>query len=176
MVSLHEAPDLTPLVVRWYVEHWAPYYGPAGPGDAEADLRATLGIRGSGSGLPVCLVALDAEGQAVGSVSLRAASISHPELSPWVTGAVVPASHRGAGIGERLLIAAEQAAAEQAAAAAEAGIDTLYVAVGGPEADQPADLLERRGWRRFDAADSLRGRVDVYALPIAPGAVQSGSR
>ena len=48
---LLEVPEALPVLARWFVEEWGPYYGPEGPGDAEADLRAAshrdqLPIRG----------------------------------------------------------------------------------------------------------------------------------
>ena len=54
IVHLVDAPQAAPTLARWFVEAWAPYYGPGGPGDAEGDLAA---CRGRGA-LPICLVVL----------------------------------------------------------------------------------------------------------------------
>ncbi len=38
---LGDVPSALPLLARWFTEEWEPYYGPAGPGNAEADLKAS---------------------------------------------------------------------------------------------------------------------------------------
>ena len=68
------------MLERWLLEEWEPYYGPDGPGDAEADLRAAR-VRDA---LPICLVAVDSDDRPLGTIALREASVdSHRHLSPW---------------------------------------------------------------------------------------------
>ena len=101
---LLEVPEALPVLTRWFVEEWGPYYGPEGPGDAEADLRAA----NQRDQLPICLVALDAAGGVTGTVALRAESIaSHRHLTPWLAALLVAPEHRRRGIGTALIAAIE---------------------------------------------------------------------
>lgn len=147
---LFEAPEALPLLARWFVEEWGPYYGPEGPGDAEADLRAA---NDSGR-LPICLVAFDASGGVTGTIALRAESIvSHRHLTPWLAALLVAPEHRRRGIGSALIEAIEDQARRL-------GHERLYVGT------DEAGLVERRGWRTIDKGSTLRGTTRIYALEL----------
>jgi predicted N-acetyltransferase YhbS len=147
---LLEVPEVLPVLVRWFVEEWGPYYGPEGPGDAEADLRAAR----HRDQLPICLVALDAAGDVTGTVALRVESIvSHRHLTPWLAALLVAPEHRRRGIGSALVAAIE-------GEARRLGHKRLYVGT------DESRFVERRGWRAFDQGSTLRGTTKVYALEL----------
>jgi GNAT superfamily N-acetyltransferase len=90
--------------------------------------------------LPVGFVALDAQGQVIGGLSLR--QVEHEELSdrgPWLEGVIVRADHRGQGIGRDILTAME-------AWSMRHGITQLWVCNEGPA----VGFYERCGWARVE--------------------------
>ena len=103
---LAEVPEALPALVRWFVEEWAPYYCLDGHGDAEADLKSAS----DRDQLPICLVALDREGQLLGTIALKKESVSHHHLSPWLAAFLVASEQRGRGIGSALIVALEHEA------------------------------------------------------------------
>lgn len=70
IVHLLEAPDAIPVLKRWFVAEWGPWYGPGGAGDAGADLAACR----SRDELPIGLVALDPDKRVLGTAALKAVS------------------------------------------------------------------------------------------------------
>jgi len=139
------------VLARWFVGEWAPYYGPEGPGDAEADLKAAS----DRDRLPLCLVALDAAGEVTGTIALRAESvISHRHLTPWLAALLVAPERRRGGIGTALIAAVEDEARRL-------GFERIYTGT-----DVAAGLIERRGWRPLDTGATLTGPVKVYALDL----------
>ncbi len=151
ILHLVDVPRVLPVLARWFVGEWGPYYGPEGPGGAEADLQAA----GDRDRIPICLVALDATGDAAGTIALRAESVpSHRHLSPWLAALFVTPERRRRGIGAALITALE-------GEARRLGYDRLYVAT-----DVLTGYAERRGWRPFDEAPTLRGRSTVYSLDL----------
>ena len=72
------------------------YYGPGGPGDAEGDLAA---CRGRGA-LPICLVALNTNGDVLGTAALKTESVGGEiGAGPWLAALLVGKDHRGKGCG-----------------------------------------------------------------------------
>ena len=67
ILHLIDAPEAVPVLARWFVEEWEPWYGPDGAGDAQADLAACA----SRDELPICLVALSQEGDVLGTAALK---------------------------------------------------------------------------------------------------------
>jgi GNAT superfamily N-acetyltransferase len=148
---LIDLPDALPVLTRWFVDEWEPYYGLEGPGDAEADLRAAK----TKNGLPTCLVAIDNAGDVVGTAALKAESVaSHGHLTPWLAAVLVAAEHRRQGVGTALIAAIEDEARRL-------GFDRLYVAT-----DTAIGIIERRGWVKSDEAETLRGTVGVYSKEL----------
>ena len=149
---LVDAPETQPVLERWFVEEWEPYYGTSGPGDAKADLRAA----NDKNSLPICLVAVDPGGEAIGTIGLKAESVaSHRHLTPWVAAFLVAQDYRGGGVGTALLAAAEKEARRL-------GFERLYIAT-----DVAVGLLERRDWYPLrERAPTLRGSVEVYLLDL----------
>ena len=151
MVALAECPEHIPLLAGWFVAEWQPYYGH----DAIEDLNACCNV----DTLPLALVALDGANHPVGTAALRSDSVgSELAPGPWLTGFLVHPDHRNRGIGARLIAVIEDRAARL-------GLAAIYVTTDAAEG-----IIERRGWQRIGAAQSLRGEVSVYGLDVgAPG-------
>lgn len=155
IAHLFEAPEALPTLARWFVEEWEPWYGPDGEGDAEGDLA----VCASRDALPVCLVALSAGGDALGTVALRTESVgSELGVGPWLAAFLVGEEYRGRGVGRALAEAAE-------AEARRLGFESIYTSV------DPATgaRLAHRGWEPFGNSQSLRGEVTVYRRQLPQG-------
>jgi len=150
MRYLVDVPKALPPLTEWFIAEWEPYYGPKGPGNAETDLRESM----RRDVLPICVIALDVSGELLGTISLKAESISHRELTPWGAAFLVAPGRRGQGVGTALLAALE-------AKARELGFNSLYMST-----DAANSIAERRGWRAIDEAESLRGTVTVYKCEL----------
>lgn len=149
IVHLVDAPGAAATLARWFVETWEPWYGPDGPGDAEADLVACCGRES----LPFCLVARDPEGTLLGTVALRADSVgSESAPGPWLTSLLVRTAHRRRGVATALVAAME-------AEAWRLGFAAIYTSTNVIER-----RLECRGWRACGRAESRRGPVTIYRL------------
>jgi len=148
---LVDHPELLPKLVEWFEAEWEPYYGADGPGDARADLAESM----NRDALPICLVALDVDGALAGTISLKGASISHPELGPWGAALLVGSGKRGRGVGTTLVAALE-------GEALRLGFERLYMSTDAANA-----IVERRGWLPIDIAESLRGTITVYELELS---------
>jgi GNAT superfamily N-acetyltransferase len=118
-------------------------------GDAEADLRASM----NRDELPNCLIAIEQSGEPLGTISLKAESISHPHLSPWGAAFVVLPASRRRGVGASLVAFLEEEA--------RLGFGRLYMSTDGA-----TSIVERRGWQAFDTTESLRGTIGVYAIEL----------
>ena len=139
---------LVDTLVDWYRQEWAPYYGPRGPGDARADLVS----RCKRDELPIGLVAL--EGNSIcGTAALDRDATTG--LTPSVVGLLVARDHRGKGIADALVDAAERLAL---------GLryDELFISTA-----VLGEMLVRKGWSERGEVDFLnneRGRVYVCSL------------
>lgn len=152
IVHLRDAPGAAPTLTRWFVAEWGPWYGPDGPGDAEADLAACRGR----DALPICLVALDGDGAVLGTAALRSESAgSALAPGPWLAALLVGRDHRGTGVA-RALVAAIEAEAHRL------GFESLYTST-----DAGGQRLTRRGWRAVGRTETLRGPVTVYRRDLA---------
>ena len=107
IVHLTEVPEVVPTLVDWFTAEWAPWYGPEGEGNVEADLAACLNRQA----LPICLVAFDKSKQMVGTASLKDDSVgSEYGVGPWLAGLLVGGAFRRAGVGSALVAAIESEA------------------------------------------------------------------
>ena len=104
VVHLLEAPEAALTLARWFVEEWAPWYGPSGEGDAEGDLAACC----RRDNLPICLVALGLDDEVLGTIALKAESVgSELGVGPWLAAFLVGIEHRSKGVGTALVAAME---------------------------------------------------------------------
>lgn len=151
IVHLCDVPSAAPILARWFVEEWGPWYGPGGAGNAESDLAACR----SRDALPICLVALSSTGEVRGTAALKSESLgSDAGVGPWLAAVLVGREHRGKGVATALIAAIEKEAARL-------GVASLYAST-----DSAEQILRRRGWRKFAVTESLRGPVAVYRLAI----------
>ena len=154
IVHLLDAPWAAPILARLFVEEWAPWYGPGGGGDAERDLAAC----GSRTEMPICLVALGADGAVLGTAALKRDSVGDEHgVGPWLAALLVDKDERGLRIGSALIAAIE-------GEARTIGLDAVYCS-----ADAATSILTRRGWAPFGESESLRGPVTVYRLRLLAG-------
>jgi len=152
IVHLVEVPEVAPTLVRWFIEEWRPWYGPGGLGDAPGDLAACR----SRDVLPICLVALNREGEVLGTAALKSESVgSEIGVGPWLAAVLVGTDHQDKGVGTALVKAIEEEAARL-------GFESIYTST-----DTAARILERRGWQAFGTAQSIRGEVAIYRRQIA---------
>lgn len=151
IVHLVDEPQAKPTVVQWFIEEWMPWYGPNGPGDAEADLAAC----GSREHLPICLVALKPDGTLLGTVALKDESVgSELGVGPWLAALLVGRDQRGKGVGTALIEAIEKQAKSM-------GFEALYCST-----DTARTILACRGWDLFGSSESLRGAVAIFRLDL----------
>jgi GNAT superfamily N-acetyltransferase len=147
IIHLVEAPETVPTLARWFVEEWAPYYGPDGPGVAEEDLMACC----NRDQIPIALVAVDAESNVIGTAALKSESVgSEPDQGPWLGAFLVGRDHRGKGVGTALVEAIE-------GEACRLGFQTIYTSTDAAEG-----IFKRRGWQALNQVSSLRGPIIVY--------------
>ena len=93
-------------------------------------------------GLPLTLVAMGIEGQAIGAVTLghRDDDVTGCDgLAPWLIRMVVHPDERRCGVGRLMVSAAEDLARER-------GYDRVWVAAG----DEDAEFYRRCGWQDGD--------------------------
>lgn len=154
IAHLLEHPHLVPVLAEQFIEEWRPWYGPDGDGDAEADLLAC----DSRDALPVCLIALDEDGNLLGTIAIRETSVgSDVAEGPWLTGLLVAPENRGKGVGTALVAALESEADRL-------GFKALYTST-----DAADGIMRRRGWENIGSSLSLRGEVAVFRKSLGAG-------
>lgn len=147
IAHLIDAPEAAPTLAQWFVDEWTPWYGPEGPGDAEADLAACHGR----DVLPICLVALDTDSGVLGTAALKSESVgSETGAGPWLAALLVGRDHRGRGVATALVEAIENEARRL-------GYEWIYTSTDAAE-----DIMERRGWQVNGTTQSLRGPITIY--------------
>ena len=151
IVPLVDMPKVIPALARTFLWEWEPYYGENGPGDATADLAECC----NREKIPLGLVAVDNNGQPLGTIALKNKSLeSHHHLGPWLAAFVVVPEMRGQGIGSALVTALEKHARRL-------GFNEMYTGT-----DQAINLLKRLGWESISGDDatatSLRGPIQVF--------------
>lgn len=147
LVHLPDAADKIAVLEQWFIQEWEPWYGPAGQGDASADLTACL-VRDQ---LPSCLLALNSGDEVVGTASLKHESAgSERGVGPWLSAVLVHKEHRRQGIGTSLVGAVENEAVRL-------GYSQIFTST-----DTADGILSRRGWTRFGTTSSLRGPLAIY--------------
>jgi len=152
LIHLLEMPEAAATLEQWFIDEWTPWYGPDGQGDAERDLAACR----SRDELPVCLVALNAHGEVVGTASLKSESVgSEHGVGPWLAAVLVGKAHEGQGIGTALVAAVE-------AEAARLGYESIYTST-----ESAKGIMQRRGWQPFATTDTLRGLATVFRKQVA---------
>lgn len=159
---LLELPGAPAILERWFIEAWGPWYGPGGAGDAKADLAACR----SRDAIPICLLALDGDGELLATATLKADSVGgEPGMGPWLAAVLVAEPYQGKGIGTALVKAIE-------AEAVRMDYSQIYSST-----DSAGRILERCGWQACGTTETLRGTATIYRrqlrandeTPIRPG-------
>jgi GNAT superfamily N-acetyltransferase len=151
VIHLLEKPEVASTLKQWFIDEWAPWYGPDGPGDAESDLAACR----SHDTLPICLVALNLEGEVVGTASLRSESVgSEHGVGPWLAAVLVSKDHLRKGVGTALVKAIEEEATRLK-------FESIYTST-----NSAMNIMERQGWEIFGTTDTLRGPATIYRKPV----------
>ena len=114
-------------------------------------MAGDLAASRSRDALPICLVALNIDGDVLGTAALRSEWVgSELGVSPWLAAVLVGKSHQGKGVGTALVEAIEDEARRL-------GFDAIYTST-----DTAASILARRGWQAFGTTESLRGPLTVF--------------
>ena len=143
---LVDCPEVLSQLEKWFLQEWAPYYGPDGPGDAVDDLRSSCNRRA----LPITLVALKGD-ELCATGALKAESVeTHKHLGPWVAALLVTPKYRRQGIRGKLVEALEHLAKEL-------GFKQLYYG-----ADVTDRYLEGNGWEPLERVSYLTGEGSIY--------------
>ena len=145
--------DQPELVAEVGVLRWRASGGDGTPGPWIEATARDAGVEG----LPLTLVAMDLEGQAIGAVTLGPADDSVgdvcPGLAPWVVRMVVRPGERRCGVGRLMVTALEDLAREH-------GHERLWVAPG----DGDAAFYRECGWHEDPSYD---GPAAVLAKSLA---------
>ena len=152
IIYLADARELVVPLAPMFIEEWEPYYGRQGPGDAETDLNDCC----NRDEIPLALVAVDPDGEIMGTAALKAHSIeTHRHLSPWLAAMFVVERHRGHGVNAALVTAIEENAVRL-------GHQRLYVGSRGV-----TSRMRETGWTLLDEADSMRGPIEIYEKDLS---------
>ena len=148
---LIDSPDIAPILAKWFIDEWGPWYGPNGQGNAESDLAECS----SKNKLPICLIAVDENGQMLGTAALKTKSVgSELGVGPWLAAVLVSQEHKGKGVGTALVKAIEEEAARL-------NFPSIYTST-----DTAEGILVRRGWHAFGTTQALRGPVLIYRWQV----------
>jgi GNAT superfamily N-acetyltransferase len=134
-------------LASWFRQEWPAWYGPGGPGNAEADMRA---FASSDSKLPVGLLALR-DGEPVGVGALKPESLpTHRHLTPWAAAGFVLPAYRGQGVGAMLLAALVRHASDL-------GYATVYCGTASA-----INLLRRSGWCELERIEYEGEQLAIF--------------
>ena len=131
---------LIPEIADLTYHQWQDLFQAAGI--SKDKLEEMLTERAVTDKLPIAMVALE-NGALVGTGCIKMAEPgTKPGLSPWLAGMYVKESHRGSGVGARIVHALE-------AKARELGVETIYLSAGRSES-----LYRRLGWTVLERVES----------------------
>ena len=132
---LADYPALVSQVAQWHFDEW----GHEDPGGSVESWTSRLRERCNRDGIPAAFVALQGSAPVGSSLVVAQDLSSRTDLSPWLAGVFVVASHRRQGIGATLV-------RRSAEFAARAGASTLYLHTSGAEA-----FYQRLGWQTLSS-------------------------
>ena len=145
---LADHPSQLPTVAAWQHAEFA-YLNPSLSIEARKDrLRLSL----QKEQLPLVLLAISDDGQALGTASLLSTTLTHQHLTPWLSTVVVPPAHRQQGIASALSLQA-------VAKAGALGFKTLYLFTPHNES-----LYARLGWHTMERAELNSVPITIMAM------------
>jgi len=148
---LSDVPESIATLSEMFVQEWGPYYGPGGPGDADADLRACC----KRDEIPLALVAMNEQGQVVGTGALKPDSVgAEPGEGPWIAALVVSPASRRRGVGTAIMNALIEKARQLK-------FPSIYISTDAADC-----LLKKRGWLPVRKVPSLRGPISIFRLDL----------
>jgi GNAT superfamily N-acetyltransferase len=145
IVFLSERPELAALLAPWHHQEWSALY----PGWTLQACLAELQSQRDPARLPSTLVALSAQDELLGSVSLLLEDLPGSELSPWLASLYVRADQRRKGVGAQLI----ERAVEHARAL---GIERLFLFTPAHERYYAA-----RGWGALERSTLLGQPISI---------------
>jgi len=147
---LADHPEALTILKELFESEWEPYYGVAGPGNAETDIKESA----NRTGLPIALVAIF-DGNICGTAALKMESVTiYPDYLPWLAGLLVAPAYRRQGIGEQLIVAIELLAKKL-------GYKEIYVGTG-EKSGMSEITLDKRNWKFIDKGDYFVSEATVY--------------
>lgn len=147
---LADHPEALPILKELFESEWEPYYGVAGPGDAETDIKNSA----NRTELPIAVVAI-LDGYICGTAALKMESVTtYPDYFPWLAGLLVAPAYRNRGIGEQLIVAIETLAKQL-------GYKEIYVGTG-ENSGMSEITLDKRNWKFIDKSDYFVSEASVY--------------
>lgn len=147
IINLHELPEAAGPLEDWFMAEWEPWYGPNGADDARSDILESL----RGNTLPVCLIAIGAGDELLGTASLRAHSVGNEiDDGPWLSAVLVRGENKNQGLGTALVKAIETEARHL-------GFQSICTST-----DSAAGIMVRLGWIEIGETKSLRGQIRVF--------------
>ncbi len=153
IVPLADRPDLVPALAEALWDFW----GETFPHKTVAVRRASLAARMNRDRVPTAVVAVGADGSALGTASILLDDMeTRPDLNPWLATVFVMPGGRRRGLGGALCAAAE-------AAAWRLGVERLYLFTF----DQRG-YYAGLGWRDLESVD-YAGKATAIMVKDAPG-------
>jgi GNAT superfamily N-acetyltransferase len=147
---LADHPEAITTLKKLFESEWEPYYGAAGPGDAETDIKNSA----NRTELPITIVAI-VDGNICGTAALKMESVTtYPDFFPWLAGLLVAPAYRRQGIGEQLITEIEKLAKQL-------GYKEIYVGTG-EKSGMSEITLDRRSWKFIDKSDYFVSEASVY--------------
>ncbi len=147
---LADHPEALPILKEMFESEWEPYYGPAGLGDAEADIKNSA----NRTELPIAKVAIF-NGNICGTAALKMESVmTYPDYFPWLAGLLVAPAYRRQGIGEQLVAAIETLAKQL-------GFKEIYVGTG-EKSGMSEVTLDKRHWKFIHKSDYFVSQASIY--------------
>ena len=139
-----------PRLAEWHFAEFG-YLNPANSFERYVE-RLTAALQKSD--LPTAFIALD-DDSLLGSASLVHQTITHPQLSPWLSSVYVDLPHRGRGVASALVGRVERAAAEM-------GFDRIHLFTPSSE-----KLYAGLGWELMEYSHHHELKIAIMSKALA---------
>lgn len=147
---LADHPEALPVLKELFESEWEPYYGAAGPGDAETDIKKSA----NHTELPIAVVAIY-DNKICGTAALKMESVTtYPDYFPWLAALLVAPVYRRQGIGEKLMAAIETLAKQL-------GYKEIYIGAGDHSGISET-ALDKWDWKLIDKSHYFVSEVSIY--------------
>jgi predicted N-acetyltransferase YhbS len=148
---LADHPAFVPTIAAWQQAQFG-YLTPTATLEDRTDrLRRSL----QKDALPMALIALSGTGTLLGSAGILPTTITHQQLTPWLSSVYVPDEHRGRGIASALSLRAIMEVAKL-------GFERLYLFTPHSEL-----LYARIGWKTFERIEYNGTPLTLMERPVS---------